>query len=288
MLFRSARPLTPPAGRWWLVVLDVGQGDALALAGPDGWWLVDAGPRSPHWDAGEAAVLPFFRWAAVRELRVLALTHDDGDHTGGSQAVRRGLAVHDFVAPAPRPGVPGPCVRFGARPIARGDTLSRSPLAVVLWPPVPGGAGEEIARRGDNAAAMVLVLGEGHARALLTADADSIVEARLAVLPHPAVLKAGHHGSGSSSGAAFTAWLRPERAALSVGARNPYGHPHPAALAHLRASGATLDRTDIDGALWYEFDETGVRLLDWRHGSPWCAPVDRGPACGVARAAREY
>src|SRR5262245_49922779 len=39
--------LVPAPGRWWLVVLDVGQGDALAVASPHGWWLIDAGPRTP-------------------------------------------------------------------------------------------------------------------------------------------------------------------------------------------------------------------------------------------------
>lgn len=281
-----ARPLRPPPGRWWLVVIDVGQGDALAVAGREGWWLVDAGPRSPRWDAGESAVLPFFRWAAVRELGVLALTHDDGDHTGGATAVRRGLHVRAVVAPAPRPGVPGPCARLGAQPIGRGDTLARSPRALVLWPPRPGEPEEAIARRGDNAAAMVLEVGEGQGRALLTADADSVVEAMLVVSPRPALLKAGHHGSGSSNGAEFTARLAPERVAISVGAHNPYGHPHPVALAHLLASGACIERTDRDGALWYEFGAGGVRRLDWRRGEPWRERIERAPACGGATAAR--
>src|SRR5439155_19392345 len=112
----------------------------------------------------------------------------------------------------------------------------------------PGGPEEAMARRGDNAAALVLEVGDGHERALLTADADSVVEAVLVVAPRPALLKAGHHGSGSSNGAGFTARLAPERVAISVGAHNPYGHPHPVALAHLFASGAIVDRTDRDGA----------------------------------------
>src|SRR5262249_32538609 len=91
-------PMRPPPGRWGLVALDVGQGDALAIAGADGWWLVDTGPRSPHWDAGEGAVLPFLRWAGVRELRAVALTHDDGDHTGGAAAVQRGVRVDHWYA----------------------------------------------------------------------------------------------------------------------------------------------------------------------------------------------
>ena len=53
------------------------------------WWLVDAGPRTARWDAGEGSVLPFLRWAGVRRLERLVVTHDDGDHTGGAFAVRR-------------------------------------------------------------------------------------------------------------------------------------------------------------------------------------------------------
>ena len=49
--------LGPPPGRWWCVVLDVGQGDAIAIGCGGRWWLVDVGPRSPHHDAGQSVVL---------------------------------------------------------------------------------------------------------------------------------------------------------------------------------------------------------------------------------------
>jgi len=264
-----ARPLAPQPGRWWLVAIDVGQGDALAIAQGGAWSLVDAGPRTPRWDAGEGSVLPFLRWAGVRNLERLVVTHDDGDHTGGAYAVRRSLPVRGTFAPAARPGVRGPAWRFGAGQLARGDTLAGGPPARVLWPPRAGGAPEALARRGDNAAALVLELGEGAGRVLLTADADSLVEASLAFAPGLAVLKAGHHGSGSSSGAAFVARARPARALVSVGRRNAYGHPHPLALVRLGSAGAAIDRTDREGAVWYELSANGVRRLDWRAGEPW-------------------
>jgi competence protein ComEC len=262
----AARPLAPPPGAWWLVAIDVGQGDALALCGRDGWWLVDAGPRSAHWDAGEGSVLPFLRWAGVRELRALVLTHDDGDHTGGARAVLRGTRVNAVFASAPRPGVAGPGRRYGARTLGRGDTLRIPPGARVLWPPRPDEADEGLARRGDNAAALVLEAGEGRARALLMADADSVVEAAIPVAPGAAVLKAGHHGSGSSSGAAFVARALPARVLVSAGRRNAYGHPHPLALVRLGSRGAAIDRTDRAGTRWYVLDEHGARLVDWREG----------------------
>ena len=263
------RPLRPPRGCWWLVAIDVGQGDALAIAGPDGWWLVDTGPRSQRWDAGDGAVLPFLRWAGVRRLEALVLTHDDGDHTGGATAVLRGLPVRVTVAPGPRPGVPGPGAHFVATSLVRGDSLRLAPGERVCWPPVAGAPGEGLARRGDNAAALVLELGTGEARALLTADADSLVERELDVSPGIEVLKAGHHGSGSSSGACFVRRIAPRIAILSCGVHNPYGHPEARACERLRAAGARLDRTDREGTLWYEFSSSGVRRLDWRSGATW-------------------
>ena len=60
-------------------MLDVGQGDAIAIGTTRGWRQLDAGPRTPRTDAGQSVVLPFLRWAAVRRLDALMLTHDDGD-----------------------------------------------------------------------------------------------------------------------------------------------------------------------------------------------------------------
>jgi competence protein ComEC len=254
-------PLLPAPGHAWLVTLDVGQGDALALATPHGWWLVDAGPHTPHTDAGERFVLPFLRWAGVRSLSGLVLTHDDADHTGGAAAVLRALPVGVRLAPPPRADAPGPGARYSARPVARGDTLERAPRLCVLWPP-PGVR----AARGwsDNHAAVVLELACDTTRALLLADVDSTAE-RLITPPHSVVLKIAHHGSRSSTGSELLAHARPQLAVISCGRGNHFGHPHPEVLERLRAAGVRIRRTDLAGAVWLDLDATGVREVDWRH-----------------------
>ena len=273
LLLAGVPPMRPPRGSAWLVALDVGQGDALALAFADGWWLVDAGPRSPHYDAGERVVLPFLRWAGVRRLESLALTHDDGDHTGGAAAIARGVGIARRWAPPSYPGLPGPGPRFRATPVARGDTLHRDPLVVVRWPPRPGpdaadGGPAPSLTSADNAAGLVLEVGEGAGRALLLADVDSTVEESLAVERGVAVLKVAHHGSASSSGTRLLARTGACMALLSVGRRNPFGHPSPASLARLEAAGCRIVRTDQSGALWLELSPAGVRLLDWKRAVP--------------------
>jgi competence protein ComEC len=263
----TARPLAPPAGRWWMVALDVGQGDAIALGLPDGWWFVDAGPRTPHGDAGEAVVMPFLRWAGVRALAALAVTHDDGDHSGGAAAVLRGCRVARVIVPPALPGVPGPGAKLenaGPPPAraARGDTLrSVWPEIIAVWPP----RGARLPS--DNTASLALWIGRGGGAALLAADLDSLREDSLRVAGPIAALKVAHHGSGSSSGAAFLSRARPAIAVISAGRRNAFGHPDAGALTRLAASGTRILRTDRGGAVWLELAPDGVRTLDWTRGT---------------------
>lgn len=266
-------PLAPPAGTLWLVALDVGQGDALALGFEDGWWFVDTGPRTRNFDAGEAILLPFARWAGLRGIGTLVITHDDGDHRGGVKALLRSLHAGRVLVPPPYSRIPGPGVRVGgSRAIARGDTLRRSPLVRVLWPPAPAVAAAappgSPAIDSDNRACIALEIDLAGHRVELLADVDSTVERCLGIAEHPSLLKVAHHGSGSSSGAVFLAGVRPREAFLSCGRRNPFGHPHPGALARLGAAGTLLHRTDLEGALWFEIDRSGVRRIRWREGIP--------------------
>jgi len=254
-LAASAPELRPRAGVTWVVALDVGQGDATAIGTARAWWLVDAGPRNESYDAGERVVNPFLRWAAVRGLEALVLTHEDADHTGGAAAVRRRVAVRRLLAPvtsAPSPGL---------RRVAAGETLAGEPLAIVRWPPREA---NPVRDRSDNAGALVIELIQGPVRAWLPADVDSVVERELEAAGPVELLKVGHHGSASSSGTDWLARTRPRVAWISAGAHNVYGHPSPKLLERLRRTGTRIDRTDREGALWYELGPRGVRRLDWR------------------------
>ncbi|MGH7741069.1 MAG: DNA internalization-related competence protein ComEC/Rec2, partial [Candidatus Eiseniibacteriota bacterium] len=287
MLGTTERPLRPPRGHYWVVVLDVGQGDAIALGFTPGWWLVDAGPRTPRSDAGLAVVLPFLRWGAVRNLAALVLTHDDSDHTGGAGSVLRELPAARTFAPAAREGVPGPLSHFNGTPVRLGEELAREPRVMVRWPPPADSAAEfwlQPVTSPDNGAVVALEIGTGAGRALLAADADSAVERALSVESGVALLKVSHHGSASSSGAEFLMRLKPKLSAISVGRNNRFGHPDPRALARLEACGTRVFRTDQQGALWFDLSAGGARVIDWRAGA-WRESADtprswwpRGPA----------
>jgi len=72
-----------------------------------------------------------------------------------------------------------------------------------------------------------------------------------------------HHGSRTSSTAPFISAVSPRWAVVTAGYRNRFGHPHPEVLERYRAAGATVSRTDLDGAVTVVL-ENEIRLASER------------------------
>jgi competence protein ComEC len=91
---------------------------------------------------------------------------------------------------------------------------------------------------------------------LFTGDAGAAAERRFlseGVGLRCGVLKVGHHGSAYSSTPAFLEAVHPRYAVISVGRHNLFGHPAPQTIAALQRFGATIYRTDEDGAVTIDF-----------------------------------
>jgi competence protein ComEC len=305
-----AAPGPPPLR---VTLLDVGQGDAILVEGPGARALVDAGPAWAHWDAGERVVAPVLRARGIRSLDALVLSHADADHCGGAAAVVSAIDVRrllesDSGAPprsavharlrsaAADRGVAHAALRAGDR-LDLGRARGGAPTtARVLHPP----RGPEPSPReaGGNARSVVLDVSLGDVHILLTGDLPAEQEADLrrdGRVPRGAILKVAHHGSRGSSSAPFLEALDPPCAVVSVGERNRYGHPHPAAMERLAAGGAPVLRTDRGGALKIATDgalivvtptlgtQPAVRLVRLPFGST--RPVGRVPRAAAASAA---
>ena len=254
-----------PDGRLHVAFLDVGQGDAILITTPMGQQvLVDGGPSPAALTSALGDEMAFWD----RSLDLVIMTHADADHlTGLVEVLHRfqvgawlgnGLDSQDDLYvefQGQQQGAPGSvrqAIAAGYRlDLGQGITLE------VLNPP-PGGmpAGD------DNANSVVLRLVWGQASFLLTGDIETEVEEQLLRSGRPLaaqVLKVAHHGSGGSTGAEFLAAVEPRYAVISVGAENRFGHPAPAVLARLAASGETaVLRTDQEGTV--EFVTDGERM----------------------------
>jgi len=250
---------TLPDGRLHLVMLDIGQGDAVLVVAPSGAaMLIDGGPDPDVTLRRLGSALPWWR----RSIDIVLLTHPHQDHVGGLPEVLRRFRVGTVLdggraysnpayaqllaLAAVKPGATYQLARAGAR-----VRLDAHTTLTLLYPSETDAAGPLPA--GDiNNASVVGLLRFGRFGALLTGDAEAPVEALLAerdALTRVDVLKVGHHGSRSGTTPAFVAALHPTVGLISVGADNEYGHPSPDTLRVLADAGVSVLRTDLDGTV---------------------------------------
>lgn len=259
-------------------LLDVGQGDAIAVRTPRGRWiLMDAGRSWRAGDAGRSTVIPYLRRRGG-ELAMFVLSHPHADHVGGAASVLRALRPRElrdaaFVEPnASYLAALATARQVGARwqRVRPGEALDVDGVLLEFLAP---DSAWTAALRDPNEASTVLRLRYGNVRLLLTGDAESAEEAWL--LQHAPgaleadILKVAHHGSRTSTTPAFVERVRPRIALVSVGAANTYGHPSPEVMRRLVDQGATVLRTDQLGTVVVRSD--GTRLEVEAAGHRWIA-----------------
>lgn len=232
---------------------DIGQGDAIHLRLPhDQDILIDGGPSNRVIEKLGSA-MPLFD----RHIDIVVATHPDADHITGLIGVMRtyriGLllildikrntpeyddllaAAHKYQIPIQK-ARPGQIFQFvsGARfeILASGDS--------------------EGAEKGTplNDSSIVAIMRYQDIEMLFTGDAGTAVEQEI-LAKYPSlqveILKAGHHGSRTSTSKALLHAVNPQAVIISAGKDNTYGHPHREVVERIERSGAQLYRTDTQG-----------------------------------------
>ncbi|MGA4848807.1 ComEC/Rec2 family competence protein [Streptomyces sp. G5(2025)] len=242
----------PPPG-WRMVMCDVGQGDATVLAAGEGAGVVvDAGPDP-------VAVDRCLRSLGITRVPLVLLTHFHADHVAGLPGVLRGRQVGGIQTTGfQEPPEQAEFVREQAAaeriPVTRAVAGERRRAAgldwQVLWPP----AGPAPPPEGPNDASVTLLVRAGGLTLLLLGDLEPPAQRALLRTPAAAsiasvdVLKVAHHGSAHQDPELLRR-AAPRLALISCGAENTYGHPAPVTVAALRAEGAEVLRTDVDGSV---------------------------------------
>ncbi len=268
----AGRPLTIAAGAvafslWWPLapagsgqlefhMIDVGQGDAIAIRTPHGQWiLTDAGRMWNGGDAGRSTVIPYLRRRGG-DLALFILSHPHADHVGGAASVLKAFhpalyrdaafaggsnPYHESLVTAQAIGVPWSRVHPGDSVVIDGVVVR------FLAPDSVWTAG----LKDPNLASTIAVVRYGRVRFLLTGDAEEPEEGWLLAHQSDAlkadVLKVGHHGSSTSSTARFLDAVQPRVAVVSVGVGNSYGHPDKSVMQSLLDRGVMVLRTDMLG-----------------------------------------
>lgn len=260
-----------------ITALDVGQGDALFLEFPNRKRvLVDAGPKSFNYDAGERLVAPFLKRKGCESLDAIVVTHAHADHLGGvkyllehfhvGRLIQAGNApasqlYNDIIATARQRHV-------DLRRVSMGQPLSIDTTARIF---VLSPNAQRDSARNLNNRSIVLKIVYGKTSFMLQGDAETEVEddllRRFGPLLASDVLKVGHHGSISSSSIPFLDRVRPAFAVISVGRNNKFGHPSPIVLSRFHQMGVQVERTDYDGAAVVRSDGERCEVVEWRGGT---------------------
>ncbi len=277
-------PQRAEPGRFELLALDVGQGTAVLVRTRDHLLLYDAGPQySRDSDAGQRVLLPLLRGRGERQIDKLVLSHRDSDHVGGARALLAALPVRELLSSLE-----------DAHPLlASGHAHTRCEAGLswqwdgvqfdVLGPPParypgpPVAEGERTASRvRSNALSCVLRIASAQGSVLLTGDIEREQESAL-VAQHGAALRSDvlvvpHHGSKTSSSAAFLDAVAPRLAVIQAGYRSRFGHPAPEVLARYTERGVGIVESPVCGAWAWPVDSglAGECLRDttrryWRH-----------------------
>ncbi|WP_174730102.1 DNA internalization-related competence protein ComEC/Rec2 [Mesobacillus harenae] len=269
-LFVLVVPATySPYGK--VVFIDVGQGDSILIKLPynQGIFLIDTGGnmvfeqeawkrKSDKFEVGKDILVPYLKSEGVRSIDKLILTHGDLDHIGGAQALFTEIKIKELILPASKSvsiteeRLLKLAESYGVMThrISEGPSWKAGKAKFkVLGPP-----GEK--DLGGNNQSIILLADIGGLTWLFTGDAELEAESQL-IKNFPEynidILKAGHHGSKTSTTEQLLDHFKPEGAILSAGQKNRYGHPHQEVLGRLERRGIKIFRTDKNGAITYSF-----------------------------------
>ncbi|WP_312507316.1 MBL fold metallo-hydrolase [Lysinibacillus sp.] len=228
--------------------IDVGQGDSILIESPNGkTMLVDGGVKG----AGPQ-VVSYLREIGVSKLDIVVATHPDADHIGGLIPVLNSMTIEQF---------------YDSGKVHTSQTFEEmltliDEKNIPYDVPTPGdnikfdedvtvkvlNANEQASDNND--ASIVLKIVYGNVSFLLTGDAGIALEKEMMQYDVSAtVLKAGHHGSNTSSSEDFIRAVKPEVTILSYGKDNKYGHPHAEVVDRLKEIGSKIYATADIGTI---------------------------------------
>lgn len=241
-------------------VLDVGQADSILIQTPQQAILIDTG------DVGtKEKLVSYIKQAGIAELDKVIITHAHADHLGGMAELIENIPIkqiydttfpattatyRNYLSTVKKKKIPFSRL-FAGNHIELDNGVSLKTLAPE----------KEFIKGSDsdvNNSSIVLKLSYGDFSMLLTGDAEAESEQlmlkRYKTDLKSQVLKSPHHGSRTSSSAAFLKAVAPETVVISVGANNDYHHPHPSIMKRYQAAKMKIFRTDLDGTVTIRSD----------------------------------
>lgn len=247
-----------PDGTLSVTFLDVGQGNAVLVEQGGAYMLIDGGNRDYS-----SFVVSYLKEQGVEELAYVIASHYDADHLNGVVGALHAFSCGQVLAPD---YVTDTRVYESFERViteqdialaypAVGDNYALGDASFTVVCPKAYDPKED----NDNSVGIRLVY--GNTSFLICGDAGKAEEQAMldsGVTLESDVYLASHHGSEGSSSEAFMRAVSPSAVVISAGAGNSYGHPTRTVLDRVRACGAALYRTDLQGTITVTSDGTSL------------------------------
>lgn len=181
--------------------LNIGQGDCSVIVEPfyKSVVMIDCG-QSLYRDNVERIIFPFLENKNIHTIDTLILTHDDFDHSGGYDHLKEKVKIKQVIKNS------------------KDKVNVEYPFYLLL---------QERMAKDENDSSIISYFTYDHLNYLFMGDASKEIEKQLMDTYDlkADVIKIGHHGSNTSSDAAFLDFLDCKIALISAGYKNKYDHP---------------------------------------------------------------
>ncbi len=239
--------------------IDVGQGDSIFVESNGEYMLVDAGEE----DKGDI-VTEYLKKMGVETIKYAVATHPHSDHIGGIDDVINEFDVENIIMP----DAPNNTRSFENML----DAVENNNVNAIMAEPgssyILGDFKFDILGplsisddMNNNSVVIKLVYGDD--KILLTGDCSKNEENEIldsGTDLSADLLKAGHHGSSTSSSEKFIEAVNPSAAVISCGKNNEYGHPHKEVVDLYNDMGIDMYRTDELGTIVAECSGNGIKI----------------------------
>ena len=213
--------------------------------------------KKKTFDPGEDIVVPYLKSIGITVIDKLIVTHDDADHMGGGLAVLEHIRVKEIIIPETlkEEFVKTDFIQYALQEELRitamrdGDGWRVGENQFYVLHP-------QDKMNDSNENSLVLLAKINELKWLFTGDIGEEGE-RALLEQYPKlkvdVLKAGHHGSKTSSSSNFLDQIEAKAVIVSAGYNNRFGHPHPEVLSAYSERNMRVFRTDEQGAITYSY-----------------------------------
>jgi competence protein ComEC len=253
-----------------VMMIDIGQGDSFLINFPNGKAaLVDAGNASFGFDNGARVIKPLLKNLSIDKINYGFVSHTDADHYKGYESLLSDGIIDTIIKP-PVDSTFKKDLRFDQYVKSLNIPIKPANKCIMIFGNVrlylltdESFFKENFHDLNEKSTVMKVVY--GNTSFLFTGDAGKQVELdyanRYGEFLQSDILKAGHHGSKTSTRTEFLDLVNPKIVLISCGLNNKFKHPSPETLEIFKSRKVQFLRSDIDKAIILHSDGTTI----WRN-----------------------